>query len=141
MKIYSRFKKLSVWNKVGVIGSIASIAGLLIAFSIPDDEGETNNISTSGNYSPVIKSEGSVSYSVNITNQEKANPDLEKPKYVGRWDSKKAFSLAWPTPRKPQYKDGHEDRFEKDFFISISGIDKRIILTTYYRIPVLLVDN
>ncbi len=132
MNIFSRFRKLTIWNKIGLVGALASIAGLFVAFVMSNNTKLEGNISTTGSNSPVITSEGDVSYSVNITNKNKTNPDLNKPKFKGLWDGQKAFSLAWPAPRKAEYEDGHEDKLEKDFFISINGIDKRIVLTTYY---------
>lgn len=48
MNIINRFKKLTLWNKIGIIGSIASIIGLLLFFITKDNSVEVNSRNQSG---------------------------------------------------------------------------------------------
>ncbi|BBO83303.1 hypothetical protein DSCO28_38690 [Desulfosarcina ovata subsp. sediminis] len=135
MGLLNWFKKMTLLNKIGLIGSVASIVGLVFIF-VPPNDSSTPNTSTSGNYSPVINSKGDVSYSVNIQNEGAKNNDIDngKPNYEGAWNEERAFSLVWPQPRSAEYNSGHGDRVEKGFFISINGTDRRILLTSFYEI-------
>ena len=47
MDILNRFKRLTIWNKIGVLGSVASLLGLTIAFW-PETQGQ-QNIEVHGN--------------------------------------------------------------------------------------------
>lgn len=44
MKLTERFQRLTLWNKIGAIGSIASIMGLILTLAIPSDDSNKTTI-------------------------------------------------------------------------------------------------
>lgn len=57
-------------------------------------------------------------------------PQPERPSFGGSWNDRSAFGIAWPEPRSPENPDGTTDTFQKSFFVSIQGVDTRVLLTS-----------
>ena len=56
---FVQFNKLSFWNKVGAVGSVASIIGLLLFFLDSDSKAQNANTQQNSNGSTLINNNGS----------------------------------------------------------------------------------
>lgn len=100
------------------IFAILSITGLILSISGYIHDREESKASTT----QVSKLEKSI--------VEKLDLKASKPFFKGNWDENIAFNVAWPTPRFTDDESQTSDKLEKSFFISIQGVDNRIIITS-----------
>jgi len=93
MSIFQRFSRLSLWNKIGVIGSVASIISLAIFFfwdsgsRLPEVEASNR----AGDDSTQIIHQGRGDVIINQSPSE----HVEAVDISGRWNPEKAWMIVW----------------------------------------------
>ncbi|MFC1885003.1 hypothetical protein ACFL2O_09545, partial [Thermodesulfobacteriota bacterium] len=103
MNIYERFKRLNIWNKLGVIGAIASIIGLVIGFWPGNKKSQHIEIHGDVENSQIIQIQDSdgAEFQKIISDIEADNKKLEA--IVKKLESVEAFILKREIERISSY--------------------------------------
>ncbi len=109
--IIKKVQKLSFWNKLAAIGSIASIAGLILVFLPTDNENTTNQVPQVAGDKSSQQTSGDNSIQVGIVDgnviigspDQQALVEAEPVNIEGNWNQQKALDLVLPELTEQQW--------------------------------------